>query len=346
MTLRRLPAVGPAETAAASPGGQRRGLVLGAGGVLGAAWMIGSLSVLEDRLGFDARTAEVIVGTSAGSVLAAMLGSGVGVDTLLAHQRGQQLPEGVFTEVDADTAGGGALPPRPRFGIGSTALLARAALTPRRFPPLAAFSAVLPHGRADLRRVGALVGAASAAGQWASHPSTWVVAMDYDRGRRVAFGRAGAPPAALDEAVMASCAIPGWYSPVVINGRRYVDGGTCSPTSLDLLAGQGLDEVVVLAPMTAFEFDDPPSLVGRLERRFRRAVTRRMLREAEKVRARGTRVTLLAPGRKDLEHFGVNLMDPRRRRRVLEGAIESAAASWEAAAADQPVAEAMSRPAS
>ena len=73
--------------------------------------------------------------------------------------------------------------------------------------------------------------------------------MDYDTGRRVAFGREGAPVAALDEAVTASCAIPGWYAPVLVDGRRYVDGGTLSTTSADLLAREGLDEVYVLAPM-------------------------------------------------------------------------------------------------
>jgi NTE family protein len=337
VTIRRLAPAGPRATGggpAGEPARPRRGLVLGAGGVLGAAWMIGCLSVLEDRTGWDARQADVIIGTSAGSVLAALLGSGIDVATLLAHQRGAAGGDTPFPEFDADTASGGALPPRPRLGIGSTALLGRAAMTPHRFPPLAAFSALLPHGRGNLLRIGSLVAAANPGGRWAPHPATWVVAMDYDRGRRVAFGRPDSPEAVLEQAVMASCAIPGWYQPVVINGRRYVDGGTCSPTSLDLLAGRGLDEVVVLAPMTAFEFDDPPSLVGRLERRFRRAVTRRMLREAEKVRGRGSAVTLVAPGRADLERIGVNLMDPRRRRAVLEGALESAAAAWEAAAAD------------
>ena len=57
----------------------RRGLVLGGGGVLGASWMIGAMSALSTALDWDPRDAEVIVGTSAGSVLAALLGSGVGI---------------------------------------------------------------------------------------------------------------------------------------------------------------------------------------------------------------------------------------------------------------------------
>jgi NTE family protein len=99
------------------------------------------------------------------------------------------------------------------------------------------------------------------------------MAVDYDSGRRVAFGRAGAPPATLPEAVVASCSIPGWYRPTIIGGRRYVDGGVRSPTSLDLLAEVDLDEVYVLAPMASHVVDAPRNAYARLERRFRWLVT-------------------------------------------------------------------------
>lgn len=305
----------------------RRGLVLGGGGVLGAAWMIGSLAAVEEAYGWDPREADVIVGTSAGSVLSALLGAGFGVETLINHQRGVVGPDDPQVEFDADRAAGGSLPPRPRLRLGSGALLARTALNPRRLPPLAVLSGLLPHGQGTLEPVGRLVDAAVPGGGWAPHARTWIVAMDYDRGRRVAFGRPGAPETSLAQAVMSSCSIPGWYPPVVINGVRYVDGGVCSPTSVDLVADLGLDEVVVLAPMCSFETDDPPSLVGRLERRFRRASTKRMLHEATKVRRRGASVTMLAPGREDLQAIGVNLMDPRRRLQVLETARRTAAAA-------------------
>lgn len=305
---------------------QRRGLVLGGGGVLGASWMIGALAAVEEAYGWDPREAEVIVGTSAGSVLSGLLGAGLGVDTLLSHQRGVTGAVGeAQIEFDSDHAGGGALPPRPKLGLGSGALLARTALNPRRLPPLAVLSGLLPHGQGTLAPVGQLIEAAVPEGQWAEHPRTWIVAMDYDRGRRVAFGRPGAPHASLAQAVMSSCSIPGWYAPVTIGGVRYIDGGVCSPTSLDLVADLGLDEVVVLAPMCSFELDDPPSLVGRLERRFRRASTKRLLHEAAKVRRRGATVTMLAPGREDLKTIGVNLMDPRRRLQVLDTAQRTTA---------------------
>jgi NTE family protein len=131
---------------------------------------------------------------------------------------------------------------------------------------------------------------------WVPREGVWFVSMDYDTGRRVAFGRPGSPPAMLDEAVMASCAIPGWYAPIHIGGRRYVDGGACSTTNVDLVAGEGLDEVYVIAPMASFVDDHPRRLVTRLERRVRRQVTRRMLHEADKVQAAGAGLTVLTPG--------------------------------------------------
>jgi NTE family protein len=305
----------------------RRGLVLGGGGVLGAAWMIGALSALSDALDWDPREAEVIVGTSAGSVLAAMLGSGLAVEQLVNHQRGIVAPGDPRIEFDPDTASGGALPPRPQLKMGSRALVARSVLHPRRVPVLAALAGLAPRGRGSLAAVGDLVRAANPDDVWPARPQTWLIAMDYDSGRRIPFGRDGAPPASMADAVMASCSIPGWYAPLVIDGRRYIDGGTLSPTSLDLLADSGLSEVYVLAPMISFDYDEPASVVGRVERRFRRLMTKRVLREAGKVRRRGSSVTLLGPGREDLEAIGINLMDHRRRAAVLDTSLRTTAAA-------------------
>jgi NTE family protein len=319
-------------------GRPRRGLVLGGGGVLGAAWMIGALNALRDVDGWEPHEAEVIVGTSAGSVLTALLGCGVTAEALGNHQRGVLAPGDPRIDFDADNASGGSLPPRPRLGIGSTTLLAQAVRHPRRLPPLAVLSGLMPHGRGSLEPVGALVEAASEGAEWAPHPAAWIVAMDYESGKRVAFGRNGAPLATLPEAVMASCAIPGWYAPMTIRGRRYVDGGTCSPTSVDLLAGLDLDEVVVLAPMISFDLDEPASLIGRAERRFRRAMTKRVLHEANKVRLQGTPVTMLGPGREDLEAIGINLMDARRRLAVYETSLRTSAAALATGASTLPAA--------
>ena len=305
----------------------RRGLVLGAGGVLGAAWTTGALDALQRGGGWDPREAEVLIGTSAGSVLAASLGCGVAVDELLDTQRG--VPG---SRVTYDHDASGARPPLPRPGIGSPRGAFRAALNPRRTTPMMALSTVLPRGRGSIEPVGQLVDAVVPEGGWAAHPRTWVVAMDYDSGRRVVFGREGAPPARLREAVMASCAIPGWYAPVRVDGRRYVDGGACSPTSLDLVARLGLDEVVVLSPMTSLDYDRPTTAAARIERRFRRLITRRVIAEVKKVAATGTRVTLLGPGAEDLAAIGSNMMDPRRRLRVLETSLRTSPAALQAQA--------------
>ena len=302
---------------------KRRGLVLGAGGVLGAAWTIGALAALEEETGWDPRTAEIIIGTSAGSVLAALLGSGIGVSTLLNHQRGVVVPGDPQIEFDYE---GAPLPPWPRLRLGSPGLLRQVARHPRRVTPLTALASILPEGRGSVAPIGALIEAAAGAGAWASHPHTWLIATDYATGKRVVFGRTGAPKATLAEAVMASCSIPGWYAPMTIGGRRYIDGGSCSAASLDLLAGRDLDEVYVLSPMTSWSFDRPASRTARAERYLRRLVTKRIDREAERVRTAGTSVFLLGPGAEDLEVIGANLMDPRRREQVLEKSLETSAA--------------------
>ncbi len=301
----------------------RRGVVLGAGGVLGAAWTIGALAAVEAELGFDPRAAELLLGTSAGSVLAAFLGCGIGVETLLNHQQGVVGPDDPQISYDPDRDSGGALPPLPRPFIGSPRGVISSAMHPGRTTPMMALSAVLPQGRGSLTPIGQLIDAVAEPGAWAPHPQTWIVTMNYDTGRRTVFGRPGAPEAGLRDAVMASCAIPGWYQPVRIGGRKYVDGGACSPTSLDLVARLGLDEVVVLSPMTSLDYDAPTTVAGKLERRFRRLVTKRLIGEVKKVAATGTKVLLLGPGAEDLVGIGANMMDPRRREQVLETSLRT-----------------------
>jgi NTE family protein len=305
--------------------GTRRGLVLGAGGVLGGAWAIGALCALVEVEGFQPHDADVLVGTSAGSVLAALLGAGLTAADLRDHQQGVPLPHEVGADWDYDLATGGATPTRPRMGVGSPALLRRSVVRPKQVPPLAVLAALSPRGTGTLAEVGRMVSSVAGESGWVSRDGVWVVAMDYDTGRRVAFGKEGEPPAMLGEAVTASCSIPGWYAPVAIGERRYVDGGACSTTNVDLVADQGLDEVYVLAPMASFVPDRPRRLAGRIERRVRRQVTRRMLHEAGTVRRSGAEITVLTPGPEDLAVMGANLMDPSRRLDVLETSLRTSA---------------------
>jgi NTE family protein len=310
----------------------RRGLVLGGGGVLGGAWAVGALEAIDEVRGIDPRDFDVIVGTSAGSVLGALIGAGVSIEALRDHQRGAPITQGPLAGYlwDYETATGGRRPSMPRLrGPGSVRLMASSLRHGLKMPPTAVLSAFMPVGNGSLERVGHLIDAITPFGEWSPHQALWVVAMDYEAGHRVVFGRDGAPAAALSDAVMASCAIPGWFEPVTIDGRTYIDGGAWSATSADVLAGRGLDEVYVVAPMVSFETDEPESLLSRLERRWRGSVTRRCESEVEELRAEGAEVTVLGPGREDLEAMGGNIMDGRRRLDVLETSLRTSRVALE-----------------
>jgi NTE family protein len=306
--------------------GTRRGLVLGGGGVLGAAWTVGALQALEDELGMDAREFDAFVGTSAGSVLASLLACGVSVADLLTHQLDGAIDVGPLAgyRFDYESDTGGSRPPRPRVGLGSSGLLRANAWQLRQLPPTTVLSAIVPEGRGSIESVGALVSWVAGDG-WAPRDGLCVVALDFDGGRRVAFGREDAPAVPLASAVMASCAIPGWYQPVRIGEHRYIDGGAWSSTNLDLMVGQGLDEVFVLAPQVSFVRDAPTQWRTRVERQWRNRVTLRCLRELHRVHRDGAHVTVLGPGEEDLEALGSNLMDVTRRPRVIETSLRTSA---------------------
>lgn len=305
----------------------RVGLVLGAGGVLGAAWMAGALVALQERLDRPLDRMDLIVGTSAGSVLGAALRCGLTIEDIVAHQQGADglaLPS--LAELDRDS---GTLPRLPRLRLGSPQLLVRAARAPHRVHPWVAASALLPRGRRQHRTLAAL-GHALVSGTRVAHlpygwprRTLWVMSVDYTSGRRVAFGRPGAPPASLPDAVVASCSIPGWYEPKMIGQRSYVDAGIRSSTSLDLLARVTLDEVYVLAPMASYQPDRPRHPAARAERLLRALTTSRLTREVGKVQAAGTTVTVLTPGPEDLAAIGSNVMDHGRRQLVLETSLHT-----------------------
>lgn len=316
----------------------RVGLVLGAGGVLGSSWMVGALKALQARVDQPLGEVDLVVGTSAGSVLGAALRCGVSIDELIDHQTGlpvDRLPDMRTLERES----GDGFPPVPLPWIGSPRLLARAIAQPRSVNPVVAASALLPVGRARMGSLVRLVDAlqarlGSTEERWVPGAPLWVVAVDYDDGRRTVFGRAGGPPSSVAEAVLASCSIPGWFTPRVVGGHRYVDGGIASSTSVDLLArphAPPLDEVYVLAPMASFAYDLPWDPVAAGERWLRRFLTWRLSTEVARVRATGARVTVLTPGPADLSVMGGNLMDPRRREAVLERSLDTSRAAVRAA---------------
>jgi NTE family protein len=310
------------------PSRPRIGLVFGAGGLTGAAWMTGALPALQDLLPGAISDADVIAGTSAGSVLAASLRCRSSIEEMIGYQRGEVA--GGLEALPPVTDG--PLPPLPQPRMGSPALWCTALLTPHRVHPRVSVTAWLPHGRGRHTALHAMVGHlharhyGPAAPPWVDRP-TWIIAVDYDSGRRVVFGRSGAPAAPLPDAVVASCSVPGWYRPAEIGGRRYVDGGVRSLTSLGLMAEAGVDEVFVLAPMAS---TGPGSLRKPhewLKRAVRGVATHSLLRDARRLQTRGIRVTVLTPGPEDLAAMGVNPMDARRREAVLATSLRTSPAS-------------------
>jgi NTE family protein len=309
----------------------RVGLVLGAGGVVGASWLIGALDALEAETGWRAVDAERIVGTSAGAVVGALAASGISSEYMSAYAAGRTLEGIAEAESRADDLSSKlpgsdyrlqfALPP---IGPGSWRLALNTMLHLRSHAPAVVLAGWLPRGFISTGPIRDLVDG-FVRGDWPDHPSYWAVAADYSTGKRVAFGRADAPAASVGDAVAASCAIPGFYHPVRVAGRRHVDGGICSTSNVDLLCGSDLDLVVCLNPMSSVAPVSGGSPADRFARIMRAAAGRRLAHEARKLRSEGTDVLVLQPGRDDCALMGLNLMSGSRRVQVMEQARTSVA---------------------
>jgi NTE family protein len=321
------------------PDAPRRAIVFGAGGVLGFAWILGALSALEEVTGFDAREVDVVIGTSAGSVAAGLLGCGIPVDVICRHHQGVPAPDDPAIAYDYAAGVGGVLPPRPNWRPGSPRMVVNRLRGRTRIPAIVAMTGLLPTGRGSLGAVHDLISTvaeeAGFATSWPTAPRPWIVAADYTTGQRVVFGRDDfvarkgrqrvVRRAKLADAVAASCSIPGWYAPTVIDGIPYIDGGASSNASVDLLVGTAVEEVYVLAPMASIDVDRGTTFLGRLERAVRRAITRSILADVARLRAAGVRVYVVTPEPEDLATMGVNLMNPEHRTDVLESARRTAA---------------------
>ena len=301
------------------------GLVLGAGGVLGGAWLTGALHAIARETEWDPGSAEYVVGTSAGAMVGALLAAGVPPWFMVAHSRGEVF-EGLFgpdgrPAAEADRSAGAVFRVHrglPSLGPGSLRMALTTLANPLRHTPLQLLAGWLPGGIISTEALEDPVRRAIP-GRWVDHPNYWAVACDYRSGRRTPFGRLDAPRAPIAAAVAASCAIPGFYRPVKIGGRRYVDGGVCSPSNLDLVAGRGLDLVVCLNPLSGLEeagagpFDWLPAAM-------RRANRRRVEHEERKVRSYGTEVLIVEPTGADRAVMGANWMNGDRRHEVIETA--------------------------
>jgi NTE family protein len=256
-------------------------LVLGGGGVAGIAWMTGLLAGLADADQDVTAGADLIIGTSAGATVAAQLGSGLGLDHLFARQTDPVLQSAeIMGEIDLAEFG-------EQFGqymadanspeevlrqAGAFALAARTVPEAKR---RAVIESRLPSHEWPARR-------------------TELVAIDCETGRmRVFNSQSGV---SLVDAVAASCAVPGVWPPVTIDGRRYMDGGVRSADNADLAAGAA--RIVVVSP-----FGMNPEVPSPMP--LREVVGR--LREG------GAEVTVLQPDEASAAAIGVNPLDPATR---------------------------------
>ena len=292
-------------------------LVLGAGGVVGQAWHAGVLHALREDLGWDPRTADHVIGTSAGSVAGALLRAGVAPADLFARAVGDPLSDDARRRLNAAGMKRPPTLPAPTIGGGGRApvsmrLLARAAVTMR---PGLLVAGALPRGTVDPAMIADGIGSL--------YPDGWpsarfeVCAVRLDDGTRVVFGRPGSPAVDVGPAVAASCAIPGYFRPVTIDGLEYVDGGVHSPTNADL--ARGADVVVVSSPMS---LDSAALRRPSADRVLRIGHRASLERELVGLRRSGATVVTFQPGAADLEKMGgtAGAMDPRRREGVARQA--------------------------
>ena len=288
--------------------------------------MAGALAALNRVTGWDPREADCLVGTSAGAVFAALLAAGVSPARLLPP--GRNVPQTdkrwILTELALQSSYRSEhwLPHAP---LGSWRLaLAGMLQTPSPWSVLQTLSGIAPAGRVSADPIVRTVRQAVAHG-WAAHPHCRIVATDYASGKRVVFGETGAPEAGLAEAVAASCAIPGFFEPVSINGRRYVDGGLHSLCNLDLLEAGDLDVVICFSAMTSHLRQDGSDPLQRAVHSLMGHGAQQLDRQAKALIRRGVDVVVLEPTAKDQAAMGANLMDSRRWGRVLEVALTSVA---------------------
>jgi len=305
---------------------RRLGIVFGAGGTVGMAYHAGVTRALEKIAGLQPAGADLLVGTSAGSVIAAYLRSGWTGEDFWAFALGTHP---TLAHLDADDVASrrrDIFTPRwrsplelGRIVVGSGYVLAQA-LARRPALPIPGFlRRRFPGGLFAMtegqRRLPDELGTT-----WPDRP-LWLCTVDITTGRRVVLGREGAPVVPLARAVMASCAIPGFYPPVRVGRMTLVDGGVHSSTNLDLAARFGCDLIIGVAPM-AYE---PVNAPGPLRQLVRLVPTRQLARETSWARARGAEVLLIRPTAAELAVHGANLMRPDAGEEIAKAAYEATA---------------------
>lgn len=275
-----------------------RALVIGGGGVTGIAWVTGMLLGLE-RAGIKLRNAERLVGTSAGSVVAAQLTGDLSLEELYENQL-----QGKVEEIPGS--------------LGILAMI-RIALplianknTQKALQKIGSSASKVGRSQASARRE--VIAQRLTEADWNYERDLRITAIDIDLGRRRVFQAGG--PATLLQAVEASCAVPGVWPVVEIDDHRYMDGGVLSPANTDL--AEGANSVIVLAPM-ARGVKKEASPVQELET---------LLKQADKNPSSNNPATqktlgrVISPDQKSRKAFGKNPLDPAARSRAAAAGLE------------------------
>lgn len=299
----------------------KRALVLGGGGNVGIAWELGVLAGLLDA-GIDARDADVVVGTSAGSVVGTSIAQGRDPRELLEERRKATPPahtgpgprvrrqaEGEQAERERQREAAA----RPNDGLTLPASRPPSGNEPKAFQEqvtaiFALWTSVTEMTQAHAAQVGALALTARtmpeeqwlagfAANGWAGWPAKplLVTAVACETGAFRAFDAASGVP--IERAVAASCTVPGLFPPVLIDGVRYMDGGVWSGTSADLAQRIEPDGVLIVAP------------IGWAGRGIHALAAKQLAQEMAALESAGARVRLIEPDDEAREHMA-NLMDP------------------------------------
>ena len=294
-------------------------LTLGAGGLTGQAFHLGVLNALSEQIGFDGRDCDVVVGTSAGSLVAAALTAGFAASDQVAMLLGDAPSAEAQRRLQQLHAQASSLPVLEeevvlrRRPLAPGALLA-AARRPWAVRPGAVVSGLIPAGRNTTHGI--------SRGVSHLHGEDWpgdrlrICAVRARDARRVVFGTPGAPKVDVGTAVAASCAIPGYFSPVYIEGQPYVDGGGHSPTNADVLSKDRPRLVVISSPMSF----GPGGGTRSPDALIRLAVRRYLAREVRLLRRHGATVVVFQPSPRDLAAMGINPMKLLRGADVIEAA--------------------------
>lgn len=289
------------------------------------AFHAGALFALHLDLGWDARDAEIIVGTSAGSVIATSLRAQVAPEDLVAWAS-DATPTVAGTKFRKLMRASDEVPmarrlPRPTYP-GRTAFGALA--HPSQLG--AALATVLPNGLADHGH--RLTVMDPMLPKWPTK-QLWISAVRVGDGRLSWFGPSrdlemfgpggrvavsGAVPVAPSKAVAASCAVPFIARPVRIGKHRYVDGGVRSPTNADVLAGQDLDLIIVLSPMGE-------TVDGNGRSPSRRLAQRRLDQELRVLRKLDVPVQVISPDTATAKAVGWNVFDQSSTPTVMRKAL-------------------------